>query len=60
MADDLEQQVSAGLVDGQVANFIKDKYTWSSVLAQLELELPGGLWPARVLITSTVEAKSTE
>ena len=50
MADDLEQQVSAGLVDGQVANFIKDKYTWSSVLAQLELELPGGLWdsgPAR-------------
>ena len=43
MADDLEQQVSAGLVDGQVANFIKDKYTWSSVLAQLELELRGGL-----------------
>lgn len=43
LADDLEQEVGAGFVDGEVADFVENQNAWPGIFAQLELELPGGL-----------------
>ena len=43
LADDLEQQVGTGLVDGEIAEFVEDQKTRSEVAAEVAFELPGGL-----------------
>ena len=43
LADDLEEQVSAGLVDREIAQFVEDQDTGSNVTTQFLLEPAGGL-----------------
>ena len=42
LADDLEQQVGAGFIDGEIAEFVKQQ-SRSQVAAQVAFELTGGL-----------------
>ena len=43
MADDLEQQVGAGLIDRQVSQFIKDQDAGLTILFEFLFEAAGGL-----------------
>ena len=43
MADDLEQQVGAGLVDGQISEFVEDQESWPEEACEVAFELSGGL-----------------
>ena len=43
LADDLEQQVGAGLVDGEIAEFVEDQQPGSDIASEVAFELTGGL-----------------
>ena len=43
LADDLKEEVGAGLIDGEVAEFINDQETWREELFKLRFEAVGGL-----------------
>lgn len=60
MADDLEEEIRAGLIEGQIAEFIDQQQIGFEVLFHFELESTGGRQAAaRVLIISTAVANST-
>jgi hypothetical protein len=59
MADDLEEQVSAGLVDRKVSKLVQDEDRGLEVLVQLGLKPSGRLRGGQVLMTSTAVAKRT-
>ena len=42
MADDLEEEIGAGLVDGQIAKLIQDEKIWFDILFQLVFQAAGG------------------
>ena len=43
LADDLEQQVGPGLVDGEIAEFVEDQQPGSDIASEVAFELTGAL-----------------
>ena len=63
LADDLEEEVGAALIDGEVADLVKQKDGWGEIIAQLGFEgaFVPLFWAAeRVLITSIALAKRAD
>ena len=48
LADDLEQQVGADLVDGVITELVEDQQSGAEVAGEIVIELPGGLGPTSV------------
>ena len=60
LADDLEEQVGAVFVDGQVAELVDQQDSGLEILAQFPLSPPAAWAAERVLMMSMAVVKSTE